>query len=386
MNFDLNDPKIQKILGVVVQGIGEIVTKCISVYNGTDVIKTESGIAQEKVAIRRENLADESKVAKSDLPPEQPDPSKPIDQSGLKIPTWAQLLNLYNECAIENYKRNFKPCERRREANIVGVKACLKRLNIGLDEPYTCLTRARMGQLEDIGLEAGKSRQTIQTWRAFFKSVTARWAVLMYEDRGWEVKPIVTMPFNMASESYVALPKENIAKIDAWIESLRQDGKRKDDYKFVWLMRNLAIRNGDVFRYVWGNFTEIMYKGEQMIRSSYIPNKTSKTSRRHATWEIPKDKFEQEILPLKQWNALVDTPVISRMSKNERDEFQRRLNAEIKTFLPEGRNKGLYELRKLRAHEIFVKYGRKACVRATGDSFDTLEKNYVDTSADDGEW
>lgn len=383
MNFDLNDPKVQAMIGVAVKGLGEIFSQCLAIYNGANAVRNSDGIAQEKVAIRRENLSDESKVAAKDLPPEMPDPTKPIDPNGLKVPTWAQLLNLYNECAVENYKKNFKPCDRRREANIVGVKACLKRLNISLDEPYTCLTRARMSQLEDIGLKEGKSRQTIQTWRAFFKSVTARWAVLMYEDRGWEVKPIVTMPFNMASEAYVALPKETVEKIDAWIEALRQDGKRRDDFKFVWLMRNFAIRNGDVFRYVWGNFSEVTYKGEEVIRSSYIPNKTSKTSRRHATWEIAKARFESEMLPLKQWNALDDTPVISRMNSNQRDEFQRRLNAEIKALLPEGRNKGLYELRKLRAHEIFVKFGRKACVRATGDSFDTLEHNYVDTSADD---
>ena len=65
------------------------------------------------------------------------------------------------------------------------------------------------------------------------------------------------------------------------------------------------------------------------------------------------------------------------------DAVQRDLNAQIKAILPPGRNKGLYELRKLSAHEAYTTFGRKAAVRKTGDSFDTLDTHYVDTSTDD---
>ena len=75
--------------------------------------------------------------------------------------------------------------------------------------------------------------------------------------------------------------------------------------------------------------------------------------------------------------------LVVRSQDYDMDAFQRDLNRQIKAILPPGRNKGLYELRKLSAHETYVKFGRKAAVRKTGDSFETLDTHYVDTSADD---
>ena len=73
--------------------------------------------------------------------------------------------------------------------------------------------------------------------------------------------------------------------------------------------------------------------------------------------------------------------LVVNISEKDQDEFQRSLNREIKEILPPDRNKGLYELRKVFAHWVYVNYGRQKCVQATGDSFDTLDTHYVDTSS-----
>ena len=377
--MERDDPRIKAVASVLADGIADLLVRCIEAFHGNLPPPPPPGyIAPEKAAIRRQNIAESvaPTVRESDLPPEQPPEDQPIDQRGLKIPTWAQLINLYTECALENYRKNFKPCERVRQANVTGIKKVLERLGISLDEPYNRLTRQRINRLEDIGLKEGKSRASIQTWRGYIKSITARWARLMYEDRGWAVAAIETQPFNIAQKAYEALPAETVAKIDEWIESLRRDPAKREHFKFVWIMRNLAVRNGDVFRFVWGNFTE---RGDK-IHSAYIPNKTSKSSQRRATWDMPKEKY----MELGEFRGDAgDKDLVVDSAHMDVDAFQRELNAQIKAILPEGRNKGLYELRKLSAHEAYTKFGRKAAVRKTGDSFDTLDQHYVDTSADE---
>lgn len=394
------DPRFQQIAGIVIGGIVDIFSKCMAVYQGGQTAAGGFGQPQhpqpgpiaapvpppppppppppQSVAIRPQNVpsAKAASIAASEMPPTAPDWSAPLDKSALVVPTWAQLINLYSECAAENFKRNFKPTEKVRASVITGIKAILKKVDVRLDEPYTALTRPKIRKLEDMGLKEGRSRATIQTWRGYLKSITAQWAVIMYEDRGWKVESIVTQPFNKAQKSYVALDGEVVAKIDAWVERLRQEAKTdpeaRKQFKFIWLMRNLAIRNGDVFRYTWGNFTD---RGAT-VHSSYIPNKTMNSSHRPATWDFSKEKW-MEIGEFAEAKDALVVPV----PENVRDEFQRELNRQIKEILPADRNKGLYELRKLSAHETYQKFGPKAAVRKTGDSFATLNVNYVDTSA-----
>lgn len=369
-----SDPRIKAVADILSVGIADLLAKCIDAFNGVPP-PPPGYVAPEQSAIRRQNIPASVKetVRESDLPPLPPPIDQPIDQNGLKIPTWAQLINLYTECALENYKRNFKPCERVRQANVTGIKKVLERLNIPLDEPYNRLTRQRISLLEDIGLKEGKSRASIQTWRGYIKSITARWACLMYEDRGWSVKPIETQPFNIAQKAYEALPAATVAKIDAWIAALRLNASTREQFKFVWIMRNLAVRNGDVFRLKWSTFT---VKGDK-VYSSYIPHKTSQSSQRRATWEMTLDKW-MEIGEFKSDNP---EDLVIDSSHMDIDAFQRDLNAQIKSILPPDRNKGLYELRKLSAHEAYEQFGPKAAVRKTGDSFDTLNMHYVDSSA-----
>lgn len=372
MPIDRSDPRFRAMANVVADGLVEIFARCAEVFCGA--YDQSRPIAPEKVAIRRQDIPQEREVAPHDLPPAPPPIDRPVDVSGLKVPTWGQLINLYGEVAAENFKRNFYPCERARAANIAGIKKVLSRLKISLDEPYDCLTRQRIALLEDIGLKEGKSRATIQAWRGYIKSVTARWAVLAYEDRGWNVHSIATQPFNIAQQAYEALPPETVEKIDEWIAHLRADKATREQFKFVWMMRNLAIRNGDVFRYVWGNFTD---NGDK-VHSAYIPNKTSKNSKRRATWDLTKEKW----MEIGEFAGKPNEKVI-KIKESDRDEFQRDLNRQIKALLPPNRNKGLYELRKLSAHEAYVKFGRKAAVRKTGDSFETLEMHYVDSSSNE---
>lgn len=383
--LNTNDPRINEVANIIIGGLVEIFSKCVEVYRNPTSSQGSQGqtptpsppppppISPEKLAIRRANIPTGAVVREEDLPPEMPDKDAPIDPSKLKVPTWGQLINLYAECSLENYKKNFYPCEKARSNNLSGIKKVLSRLKIPLDKPYTCLTRQRINELEDIGLKEGVSRATIQTWRGYIKSVTARWAVLMYEDKGWNVKSIVTQPFNTAQKAYEALPQDVVEKIDAWIAGLAKQKDRREDFKFVWIMRNLAVRNGDVFRFVWGNFTD---NGDK-VHSAYIPHKTSKNSKRRATWDLSKAKFEE--LGRFRGNAGPKDTIIN-VVEEDWDEFQRKLNSEIKEILPEGRNKGLYELRKLSAHEAYMKFGRQAAVRKTGDSFETLDVHYVDTS------
>ena len=373
--MNASDPRIKAVADVLAVGLAELIAKCMDAFAGVPP-PPPGYIAPERTAIRRQNIPEEAKaaVSESELPPLPPPIDQPIDHNGLKIPTWAQLINLYTECALENYKKNFKPCERVRQANVTGIKKVLERLKIPLDEPYNRLTRQRISLLEDIGLKEGKSRASIQTWRGYIKSITARWACLMYEDRGWEVHPIATQPFNIAQKAYEALPAETVQKIDEWIASLRANPETREQFKFVWIMRNLAVRNGDVLRFTWGNFTD---RGDK-VHSAYIPNKTSKSSQRRATWDLPKEKW----MEIGEFAGAPDELVVDS-AHLDMDAVQRDLNAQIKAILPPGRNKGLYELRKLSAHEAYTKFGRKAAVRKTGDSFDTLDTHYVDTSTDD---
>ena len=369
-----SDPRIKAVADVLAVGLADLIAKCVDAF--AVVPPPPPGyIAPERAAIRRDNIpaAVAPTVSERDLPPVPPPIDQPIDHNGLKIPTWAQLINLYTECALENFKKNFKPCERVRQANVTGIKKVLERLNIPLDEPYNRLTRQRISLLEDIGLKEGKSRASIQTWRGYIKSITARWACLMYEDRGWSVQPIATQPFNIAQKAYEALPAETVQKIDEWIASLRANPATREQFKFVWIMRNLAVRNGDVLRFTWGNFTQ---KGNK-VYSAYIPHKTSKSSQRRATWEMTLDKW-MEIGEFKSDNP---SDLVVDSKHLDMDAVQRDLNKQIKEILPEGRNKGLYELRKLSAHEAYEQFGPKAAVRKTGDSFDTLNTHYIDSSA-----
>ena len=380
--FDLNDPRTQQAIGVVVQGLADIFRKCSEIFSGS------ARPAPEKVAIRKENLivdGDYAKVSKTaaELPPDLPDPSKPIDSSRLHIPTWAQLLNLYNECAIEMRTKNGYPNEKSVRQVTNGIRKNCEMLGIGLDEPYTTVTRQRIRTLEDIGLKAKKSRTTIQAWRTYFKQITARWAVLMYEERGWDVKSIVTEPFNTMFESVKYLPKEHVEKIDAWIAELKRNSVKsaldRNRFLFVYIMRNLACRNGDVFDLTWGNFERV---AGGMVRFAYIPHKTSRTSRRKAAWKLSAEKFAD----IEPFEKSPDVPII-RMRQEDRDEFQRELNRQIKALLPPDRNKGLYELRKLSAQEAYKAGGVEAVMQKTGDSWETLNTNYTDTSADgDDSW
>ena len=368
-----SDPRIKAVAAVLADGFADLIARCIDAFNGVPP-PPPGYVAPESAAIRRQNIPESvaPSVPARALPPEQPPEDQPIDPRGLKIPTWAQLINLYTECAIENYKKNFKPCERVRVANVTGIKKVLSRLDIPLDEPYNRLTRQRISKLEDIGLKEGKSRASIQTWRGYIKSITARWACLAYEDRGWAVSPIATQPFNIAQKAYEALPAETVRRIDEWIASLRANPATREHFKFVWIMRNLAVRNGDVLRFTWGNFTD---RGDK-VHSAYIPHKTSKTSQRRATWDLPKEKW----MEIGEFAGAPDELVVDSAHMDV-DAFQRDLNAQIKAILPPGRNKGLYELRKLSAHEAYEQFGPKAAVRKTGDSFDTLNTHYIDSSA-----
>lgn len=369
-----SDPRVKAVADVLAVGLADLIAKCIDAFAGVPP-PPPGYIAPEKTAIRAQNIPEAHlpKVRPADLPPAPPPIDQPINENGLKVPTWAQLINLYTECALENYKKNFKPCERVRVANVTGIKKVLSRLNIPLDEPYNRLTRQRISLLEDIGLKEGKSRASIQTWRGYIKSITARWACLMYEDRGWSVHPIATQPFNIAQKAYEALPAETVRKIDEWIASLRANPETREQFKFVWIMRNLAVRNGDVLRFKWSNFTQ---KGDK-VYSAYIPNKTSKSSQRRATWEMPLEKW----MELGEFKSDDPNDLVVDSKHLDMDAVQRDLNKQIKEILPEGRNKGLYELRKLSAHEAYEQFGPKAAVRKTGDSFDTLNMHYVDSSA-----
>ena len=365
-------------IGVVIAGVVDIFQKCCEIYRGP---VTAQGLSPSSVAIRPENLPQGVRDFAGRIPEKEPDADKPIDKQGLKTPSFAQLLNLYRECALENLRHNGYPAERSRQGVINGFKAVLTRLKIKEDEPITVLTRKRIRELEDIGIKEKVSRATIVAWRGHINSITARWARLMYEDRGWYVPKYEIQPFNMQQKKYKALDKETVEKIDAWVERLKEKAPQSayDRYRFifVWIMRNLAVRNGDVFRFTWGNFTEINTEKGVKIRSAYVPNKTSKSSQRSATWTMPKEKWMDIGVYAKE-----PEDKCVRISESDQDEFQRELNKEIKELLPEGRNKGLYELRKLSAHEAYLLGGPKAAVQKTGDSFDTLDTNYVDTSDD----
>lgn len=173
-----DDPRIQAVASILSQGIADLLARCIEAFETPP--SSGGSIAPERAAIRRADIpaAVAPTVPERSLPPVLPPIDRPPDPSALRVPTWAQLLNLYAECAAENRRKNLKPSERSQQTNIAGVKKILSRLNISMDEPYTVLTRQRMAKLEEMGLKAGRSRASIQTWRAYVKSVTARWACL----------------------------------------------------------------------------------------------------------------------------------------------------------------------------------------------------------------
>lgn len=360
------DPRVEALVGTVIRGIAGIVQECVSQWYGMQ--QTTQG-----QPIVPESPSGETRKDVKEEPPKAP-PPPPLAPN--RIPTFKTLLALYDECAKRNYTRTFKPKPRARTAAINGLKFVLTTLDIPLNAPYTALTLQQMERLEDIGAEQGKSRATIASWRTYPKSITASWTLPMYKERGWDVEPYKFGKFNPAVKSYVAMPKEKIAEIDDWIAHLNDDGRHRNEFLFCWVMRHLGVRNGDVFSLKWENFAERMTEdGTPVMRHSYLPSKTKDSSGRRAIWDLTMDEWRQ-IVPYRTSGG---DPLI-KMYEGLRQRFQRDLNAKLRPIMPPDRNKCLYELRKIFGHSVYVKYGPKKCVQAMGDRFETLEKNYVDTS------
>lgn len=296
--------------------------------------------------------------------------------STLRTPTIKELIGTYETIAWErNRDPNYnKPSARSIETAIKNYRYCVEASGLRMSSAYTELMDVDMiRRIFKKFMDSGMRGTSAWSYIASLQSVTAKWTLIAYRDRGFKVEQPLVPDVGKAKEapSYQQLPPELDRKIDDWILALDENADPASLF-YVVMMNNLAIRPNDIGRLSADNFP-LSANGHH--RFTYIPQKTRESSNRRVDIEIPDALWEQIYnLRKKRYDAgellLPNWRYVETM-----------VNASMRLVCgmpPEKYSKASYELRKRCLHRVMISQGIDVAVQLSGDRRDTLEKYYVD--------
>lgn len=302
---------------------------------------------------------------------------------GLRVPSCDELIAAYEDIASKRVvDPRFKMSERSVETAIKNFRYCLDASGCRAKDPYTKLVDFdTVRKIADSFMGRGLTGVTAWSYIASLQSVTAKWTIVNYRDKGYDVTSQVIPKQSLFGTSadpaqYVELPPELIAKIWSWYSQL-QDGIDASASFFAICMLELAIRPSDIGRLTAENFP---LGPDGRRRLSYKPHKTRESSNRRVDIPIP-DALYQRLYALKRNEfegggrlCLNILEVEGRVNRSMRESCDMPV---------EKYNKACYELRKLCVHTIIntpVEEGGGVdqAVRLSGDRRDTIEKYYCD--------
>ena len=289
------------------------------------------------------------------------------------IPTCRELLQAYEDMAWKRHNNPDyrKPGVRTIESTVANFRRCLEVGGLGWDAPYTDLTDPDMIRSLFAAFRAqGMTGISAYTYVSALKSVTARWTILEYRDRGFEVKSPLMPDFGKARHPpcYRRLAPEQVKRIEAWYVGLVEGPS--DMYLGATIIYQLAVRPNDIGRLTAENFP-VGDNGRR--RLVYTPAKTAESSNRRVDIEIP-DALWEQIRALAGRRLDAGLTVL----ENWRRTFNR-INASIRAACGmEDWTKASYELRKLCIDTTARRQGIDQAVKLSGDRRETIEKYYMD--------
>lgn len=307
---------------------------------------------------------------------------------GENVPTFAKLIELYEEYAPKECAKNGRPEERAQMATVRYFGYLMKKCGFTETERCDKLTTGKMDLAIAEWIAEGKSRETAKSYAMSAKAITARWAIPMYEAAGWKVTPY-EMPVMRGRKDmkgvgarYKKLKDETIEAIDKLYESLWHENMRPFEYK-LWLYTTLvfkfAMRPEDTGRVTMeledeehGRFVE--HNGLHYL--SYTPHKTRNSSGRHVNWPVHPEYWERIEECARVIGVEGDRPLINSV-RWVRDVLNMMLHSieELRE-----RSKWGYELRKLDMHRTFHKFGAEKVAAKSGDDIQTILQYYADIS------
>ena len=350
-------------------------------------------------------------------------------QSGPRVPSCRELIETYADIA---WKRQgdprFKKADRTIETAIRNFGYCLEASGLRDNRPYTDLINYDMvRKMADYFVRdrehGGKGLSSLSAWSYIsgLQSVTAKWTIVEYRDRGFLVEP-QTFPkqslFGISADpkQYEELPRETVRQIWDWylkIQEVGRDGgsgapeplpkdeltrtgwiEAKSSYAvYAACMLELAMRPKDIGLLTAENFPLAPNGHHRLV---YRPTKTRESSNRRADIEIP-DALYERLRELKPEAFGVRGAEAANQDGEQGDEgaalprlvpHLRGAESAVNESLRKipglaNKQKASYELRKLAIHTILVTPveqggGVDQAVRLSGDRRETIEKYYCD--------
>lgn len=304
-----------------------------------------------------------------------------------KTPSFAKLLELYQDAAAAEQIKSGKPEQRTIETAVKYFKYLVAGCGFSLDEPMTKLKTADIDGYIVKTIKDGKTPTTALSYAASCQSVTPRWALEYYSREGYDVKQYQMPIFrNRKPPRYERPDKATLDAVEAWYKSLWKDspvsgrtqdgiGMSKQDCR-IWflatMMYRFAVRNGDVGRFTMKNFTE----HDGAIYLLYTPHKTSNSSGTVVNWPIHPDLFKR-IERVKDILGIDDDGLFVR-SYRETSAAVNRMLRKIPGLAD--KEKASYELRKMCVDHAYHEWGVEMAAAISGDDIKTLTYFYADVS------
>lgn len=339
--------------------------------------------------------------------------------AGLRVPTCRELIEAYSDIA---WKRQGDPRFKKSERTIVTAVRnfgyCLEASGLRDSRPYTDLINYdTVRRLADYFVRdrasGGAGLASVSAWSyiSSLQSVTAKWTIVEYRDRGFRVEP-QTLPkqslFGISAnpKQYEELPRETVAKIWDWYLKIQEDagaGKAGGDARhteekrhpekcgggappprearssyavYAMCMLELAMRPKDIGLLTAENFPLAPNGHHRLV---YRPTKTRESSNRRVDIEIP-DALYERLTALKPEEFENGERLVPHLRGTENA-----INDSLRKTIPgiADKQKASYELRKLAIHTILVTPveqggGVDQAVRLSGDRRETIEKYYCD--------
>lgn len=308
-------------------------------------------------------------------------------RTGLHVPTIRELIDAYAEIA---WKRQadprFKKADRTIDTAIKNFGYCLQASGLRDNRPYTELVKFdTVRRIADNFVRekksGGKGLSSLSAWSyiSSLQSVTARWTIIEYRERGLIVEP-QTIPkqslFGISADpkQYEELPRETVGQIWDWY--LKIQAHENSSYAvYATCMLELAMRPKDIGLLTAENFPLAPNGHHRLV---YRPTKTRESSNRRVDIEIP-DALYERLKALKPEEFANGGALIAHLRGTEIavNESLRKIPGLT------DKQKASYELRKLCIHTILVTPieqggGIDQAVRLSGDRRDTIEKYYCD--------
>ena len=294
-----------------------------------------------------------------------------------KVPSFAKLLELYEDAASAEQLKSGSPEQRTVESAMKYFRYLVAGCGYGMSEPCTKLKTSDIDAYIVKTIKGGATPTTALSYAASCKSVTARWTRAYYANEGYEVTPY-QMPVvkNQKPPRYERPSQATLDAVQAWHKALwKDDGMTARECRvwfFATMMLRFGVRNGDVGRLTPQNF--VAKDGE--VRLCYTPHKTASRSGTRVSWPLHPDMVARiekvrQTLDLDEDQAFVNSPRSTAIIVND----------ELRKF-PElaDREKASYELRKMCVDDIYHSFGVEMAAAISGDDIKTLTYFYADTA------